>query len=177
MILVAGYCNNNSQAQQRGFSLLEMLIVILVVGLLYSFAGSMLTLSVTDPLNAEVDRLRERIQLAQDETVVRSQAFALGFYSNGYTFYTQDDTQQWQPLAKDDLLGKHNFNGDFTQTLILQGQAVALPSEQAVRPQIFLLPTGEMQGFEWRLREGAKRESNLKFDNNGRLQDVATVAN
>lgn len=177
MMLVAGYYNNKSDFQQSGFSLLEMLLVILVIGLLYSFAGSMLTLSITDPMNAEVDRLRERIQLAQDETLVRSQALALGFFSKGYQFYMQDDTQQWQPIDKDSLLGKHIFAGDFNQTLILQGQAVALPSESQVQPQVFLLPTGEMLGFEWRLRDGTKRESYLKFDNNGRQPDLNTVAN
>lgn len=177
MTLVAG-CYNNKHKRQGGFSLLEMLIVILVVGLLYSFAGSMLTLSVSDPMTAEVDRLRERVQLAQDETLVRSQPLALGFYEHGYGFFVQnEENQQWQPLKQDDLLGVHAIPDNFEQVLFLQGQAVRLPAEKALQPQVFILPTGEMMGFEWQLLDGKSRKSSVQFDTSGRLVDAANKEN
>lgn len=156
-------------ARQGGFSLLEMMIVILVIGLLYSFAGSMLSLSVSDPFTAEVDRLRERVQLAQKETVVRSQAFALGFVDDGYAFFTQNDQGQWDLLEHDELFGRYKITGDYEQVLYLQGQAVVLPPAKALHPQVFILPTGEMMPFEWHLRQDLQRETILKFDNIGRL--------
>lgn len=168
-MLVAG-CSNN-----RGFSLLEMLVVILVVGILYSLAGSMLTLTVTDPLNDEADRLRERILLAQDESIVRSQAIALGFNEHGYAFFVQDDDQQWSVIEKDALLGPRQLLGDYEQTVYLQGQAVMLPDEGETHQQVFILPTGEMLPFEWRLRSDAGREAMLKFDSQGRLVDLNGV--
>ena len=146
-MLVAGSLSN------KGFSLLEMLVVILVIGILYSLAGSMLTLTVSNPLNEEVDRLRERIRLAQDESVVRSQALALGFDESGYAFFAQgDNTQQWEVIEQDSLLGPHKLLGEYEQVVYLQGQAVILPDEGEIHHQVFILPTGEMLPFEWHLR-------------------------
>ena len=178
MMSVAGSYSNNSHFiayphnQQRGFSLLEMLIVILVVGLLYSFAGSMLSMSVSDPFVAEVDRLRERVQLAQKESVVRSRAYAVGFAEGGYAFFMQDDQEHWTLLEQDELFGRHSIAGDYEQVVYLQGQAVVLPTSKEIHPQVFILPTGEMMPFEWHLRQGLQRDTSIKFDNIGRLADA-----
>jgi general secretion pathway protein H len=175
MTSVAG-CWSIKLAAQRGFSLLEMMIVIMVIGILYSLAGSMLNLSVSDPLNDEVARLRERVRLAQDESMVRSQALALGFGESGYTFFTQNDQMQWEPIEKDELLKAYTWVGRYEQVLYLQGQAVSLPNNKDIRPQVFILTTGEMMPFEWHLRDKDARESVVKFDNVGRLVDTAAEA-
>lgn len=160
-------------SSSKGFSLLEMLVVILVIGILYSLAGSMLTLSISDPLNEEVDRLRDRISLAQDESLVRSQSLALGFDERGYAFFAQDNDQKWSAIEQDALLGHRQLLGDFEQTVYLQGQAVVLPAEGEAHPQVFILPTGEMLPFEWRLRSSSGQEGSLRFDAQGRLADRA----
>ena len=172
MMWVAGSWRNR-QRMQRGFSLLEMMIVIMVIGILYSLAGSMLNLSVSDPLNEEVARLRERVTMAQDESIVRSQALALGFGESGYAFFAQNDQLQWDPIDKDGLLKTYEWVGQYESVLYLQGQAVSLPKNKDIQPQVFILPTGEMMPFEWHLRNKDERESVLKFDNVGRLVDMA----
>lgn len=106
----------------RGFSLLEMLIVIMVIGILYSLAGSMLNLSVSDPLNEEVSRLQTRVLMAQDESIVRSQALALGFSDTGYAFFAQDEHMQWQPVQQDALLGNYAFRGGMSQPYTYKGR-------------------------------------------------------
>ena len=172
MTSVAG--NSNSKpGTLRGFSLLEMMIVIMVIGILYSLAGSMLNLSVSDPLNEEVARLRERVAMAQDESIVRSQALALGFGETGYAFFTQNGRLQWEPVEKDGLLKTYEWVGQYEPVLYLQGQAVSLPKNKDIQPQVFILPTGEMMPFEWHLRDKDERDSVLKFDNVGRLVDMA----
>lgn len=172
MMLVAGSCNSKPRIT-AGFSLLEMMLVILVVGILYSLAGSTLNLSVSDPLNEAVERLHERVKLAQDESIVRSQALALGFYADGYGFFAQNDQSQWEPVERDDLLGKHKLLDGFKQSVYLQGQAIVLSaSDSKLHPQVFILPTGEMMPFEWHLRVDGDREGVLMFDNVGRLVDT-----
>lgn len=173
MMWVAGNCRRQG-VHPQGFSLLEMMIVIMVVGILYALAGSMLTVSVSDPLNEEVNRLRERVLMAQDESIVRSQALALGFGETGYAFFAQDDQLQWQSLNNDGLLKAHAWGGGYEHVLYLQGQAVSLPDNDKIRPQIFILPTGEMMPFEWHLRDSSQRERVVKFDNVGREVDHAT---
>lgn len=169
MTLVAGSLIKPPQPL-RGFSLLELLLVIAVIGLLYTFAGSMLTLTVADPLQEELDRLRQRVELALDESMVRSRPLALGFSSQGYTFFIQDGQGKWEPIKQDSLFKSHQWRGAFQQTLYLQGQAVSLPSQAQARPQVFILPTGEMQPFEWVLQDSNGRSGAVKFDSSGRLQ-------
>jgi len=169
MMLAVGAWNGKP-VRQAGYSLLEMLIVITAVGILYTLVGSLLGLSVSDPLNEEVARLRERISVAQDESVVRSQALALGFSDKGYAFFTQNDQQQWEPIKDDDLLRQYELPEGYKQVLDLQGQAVIL---EELHPQVFILPTGEMTPFAWHLRSTPEREGVLKFDAQGRLQDAA----
>lgn len=166
----------HKHAFQQGFSLLEMMIVIMVIGILYALAGSMLNLSMSDPLNEEVTRLRERVLMAQDESIVRSQALALGFGDKGYAFFVQNDQLQWEPVDNDNLLKAYEWRGSYQQSLYLQGQEVSLPGNDKIRPQVFILPTGEMMPFEWHVRDNAQREAVVKFDNVGREVDLAAEA-
>lgn len=166
MTSVAG---NWSRKHAEGFSLLEMLIVILVIGILYSLAGSMLTLSVADPLNDAAERLRGRVLLALDESMVRSQPLALGFSTQGYAFFTQNAQGQWEQVKQDSLFGAHQLSRNLTQSVYLQGQAVVLPKQSSIKPQVFILPSGEMTAFAWRLRSSDAREVGFQFDSSGRL--------
>ncbi len=108
--------------------------------------------------------------------MVRSQALALGFGEKGYAFFTQNDQLQWEPVEQDGLLKAYAWVGNYEQVLYLQGQAVSLPNNKDIRPQVFILPTGEMMPFEWHLRDKDERESVVKFDNVGRLVDTAAEA-
>ena len=75
-------------------------------------------------------------------------------------------------MDNDDLFKRYELNPDLEQVLYLQGQAVKLPAPADIHPQVFILPTGEMLGFEWHLRQGLQRETILKYDNMGRLVDA-----
>ena len=152
-----------------GFSLMEMLVVLMVVGVLYAMAGSLLNLAVVDPLQEEVERLRGRISLAQDETLVRSQPLAIGMDARGYAFFVLNDQQQPEPLTGDGLFKPYTFPPDFKPSLKLQGVDVVLDK---LRPQIYLLPSGEMTGFEWRLRAENGHSRGISVDTRGQLADL-----
>lgn len=177
MILALGRKQRIRTARAAGFSLLEMLLVLMVIGLLYAGVGSLLSLSVSDPLKEEVERLRQHIRLAQDESVVRSQALALGFDDAGYAFFVLSDQPQkdqpWELLKTDKLFRFHTLPDRYEQVLYLQGQSVVLGKLHA---QVFILPSGEMTPFEWRLREKNGHAETVTFDNNGQLQEVGNAA-
>ena len=169
-----------SVKRHSGFSLVEMLIVLVVVGILYSSAGSMLNMMVSDPLSEERERLAEYISLAQDEAVVRSQALALGFGSKGYGFFQMNEQpktknakqEDFVPIEHESFFSAHDLPSGYAQTLYLQGQSVGVGQ---LHPQIFILPTGEMTPFEWRLTFNG-REEVVKFNAQGQRLDTQTVA-
>ena len=166
-----------SVKRHSGFSLVEMLIVLVVVGILYSSAGSMLNMMVSDPLSEERERLAEYISLAQDETVVRSQALALGFGSKGYGFFQMNEQPKakqndFVPIEHDGFFSAHDLPSGYTQSLYLEGQSVAVDK---LHPQVFILPTGEMTPFEWRLKFNG-REEVVKFNAQGQRLETQTAA-
>ena len=166
-----------SVKRHSGFSLVEMLIVLVVVGILYSSAGSMLNMMVSDPLSEERERLAEYISLAQDETVERSQALALGFGSKGYGFFQMNEKPKakqndFVPIEHDSFFSAHDLPSGYTQSLYLEGQSVAVDK---LHPQVFILPTGEMTPFEWRLKFNG-REEVVKFNAQGQRLETQTAA-
>lgn len=157
-----------------GFSLIEMLVVLMVVGVLYALAGSLLNLAVVDPLQEEVERLRARISLLQDEALVRSQPLAIGMDTRGYAFFALNDEQKPELLADDGLFKPHTFPRGYKHSLRLQGVDVVLDK---LHPQIFILPSGEMTGFEWRLRADNGRSLGISVDVRGQLADLPLEMN
>ena len=152
-----------------GFSLMEMLVVLMVVGVLYAMAGSLLSLAVVDPLQEEVERLRGRISLLQDEALVRSQPLAIGMDARGYAFFVLNDQQKPEPLTNDGLFKPYSFPQGYKHSLTLQGVDVVLDK---LHPQIFVFPGGEMTGFEWRLRAENGHSRGISVDVRGQLADL-----
>ncbi len=76
-----------------GFSLLELLVVVFIIGIL----ATMFTLSVgvlgsDSELEKETDRLQALISLAREEAVMNGRELGLHFYPDGYEFATfQED--------------------------------------------------------------------------------------
>jgi general secretion pathway protein H len=170
MILVVGRFSYKQRS--AGFSLVELLIVILVISILYSMAGSLLAPSFFDPLQQEVEQLHHSVKLAQDESAIRSQALALGFDEKGYQFFSLPDlnkTNDWQALDDDAMLGAYQYRGMFKPTLYLDGAAVSLPKSGKAKPQIFILPTGEMKPFKWELQKDKQRVMQLEYNAVGQL--------
>jgi type II secretion system protein H len=170
MILAAG--RSSIKQPSAGFSLIELLIVILVISILYSMAGSLLAPSFFDPLQQEVEQLHHKVKLAQDESAIRSQALALGFDEKGYQFFSLQDVSkanEWQVLDDDPVLGAYVYRGMFKPTVYIDGSAVSLPKSGKAKPQIFILPTGEMKPFKWQLQEDKPRVMQLEYNAVGQL--------
>lgn len=146
-----------------GFSLVEMLVVLVVVGILYALAGSTVGLLVSNGIEDEAERLANRVRLAQDESVVRSQVLALGFDAKGYAFFAQNDRGEWETLSEAGLLMPYALPKGYVQSLVLAGQTVVLDK---IHPQVYLFPTGEMTPFAWRV-EYAGNTMGLRVDAQG----------
>lgn len=93
---------------QSGFSLLELLVVVLIIGIL----STMFTLSVgltgsDRELEDETDRLVAVIDLARDEAIMQGREIGMRFFIDGYEFATfhEDfveyyDTDESQPVGQ-----------------------------------------------------------------------------
>jgi type II secretion system protein H len=108
----------------RGFTLLELLIVIFIIGITLSFAIINVTTSEQQEIEDEASRLMALIQLARENAILDAEDFAVAFTDKGYRFEKYDGTQ-WQPLD-DAVLRFRPFSDDLKVEYTLQGKQALL---------------------------------------------------
>lgn len=176
--------NARAPVRSRGFTLLELLAVIVIIGIILSFAVlSVNTGGRSQALEQEARRLSALIGLAAQEAVMQSREFGLLLTDHGYTFLAFQDNA-WQPLEDDPMLRPRELPPDMQLELLVDKLPTDLVTQDegddekdkkdkktGASPQVLILSSGEMTPFEIRLRTG--REPNryrLVGHVNGKLE-------
>lgn len=97
---------------QSGFTLLEMLVVLVIAGLLVSLASLQLSRNPRTDLNEEAQRLALLFESAGDEAQVRARPIAWQPLDGGFRFDIRTE-DGWRPL-RDDLLRARRWEGGVT---------------------------------------------------------------
>lgn len=148
-----------------GFTLLELLVVIVIIGILISFTT--LAIRGADPddlLKEEAQRFDQLMQLALEEAVLKGLEYGIAFTPGSYTFLVQLDNHQWQRLDDDRLLRTRELSHDIEIELTIDKTGVVLKnkpadaagdnaseeeddgdnSKEKLEPQVFLLSSSEI---------------------------------
>lgn len=132
-----------------GFTLLEVLVVMVLIGIISSFA--VLTVGRNPPqlLTEEGQRLAALITLQQQEALLTGEMRSIQFHTSGYAVYRFHSPQGWQPLEMDDYLVRRNLPADMELQLWVEQRRIALAvvKSNAHSPQVLLLNSGEMTPF------------------------------
>ena len=101
-----------ARSRAAGFTLLEMLVVLMIAGILVALASLTITRNPRTDLNEEAQRLALLFESAGDEAQVRARPVAWEPTDHGFQFdvHTADG---WRPL-RDDLLGPRRWEGGVT---------------------------------------------------------------
>ena len=126
---------------ERGFSLLELLVVVFIIGILATMFTLSFGLLGDDPeLEEEAERLQALILLARENALTNGREYGLRFYPNGYEFatYQEDfieyfdeedevqDQSQWVLRPPGDLLGPRFMPDDIVLELWLDDREIVL---------------------------------------------------
>jgi general secretion pathway protein H len=143
-----------------GFSLLEIMIVVVIIGILVSiFSLSVGSLS-DDGTSEHARRLEALIKLAVEEASMEGREIGLLFYQQGYEFSARvpsvdEDGLQvwvWTPLDDDALLKPRDLGEEFSIDVLIENKEIDLDyerkedddEENEYRPQIYLFSSGDI---------------------------------
>ena len=101
------------RASSRGFTLIEMLVVLMIAGLLIAVVALAPSRNKRTDLNEEAQRLATLLESADDEAQVRSASIAWQPVDGGYRFFQRAENGKWLPL-NDEVLGPHRWDADVT---------------------------------------------------------------
>ncbi|HEL4239604.1 MULTISPECIES: type II secretion system minor pseudopilin GspH [Stenotrophomonas] len=146
------------QRVQRGFTLLELMVVLVIIGICTAGIGLGLG-SLLDPgrqLRQEAERLAQRLQVARDEARIDGRPLRWQADANGYRFSRREGSG-WVTVEHDDLLRPQKW------------QATGI----AVQPANPIELSPEWIGIAWELGLSLNgRKLRLRDDGSGQLQVV-----
>ncbi len=102
-----------------GFTLLELLIVMLIMGVVLGAVGLSAAQTNKQVLQQDVQRLAALMQLARDEAIVKNRLIAVELDANRYRFFIKNDNG-WQVL-QDDVLRERIFKLSPIEFSLLNG--------------------------------------------------------
>ena len=142
------------KAGYRGFTLIEMLVVLLIIGL---FAGLVSTISRPDEgamVRVEAERLAQLLDLAADEARITGRPIGWTGEGSGYRFWRIQDDSSWSEVRDSDLLRARSL----PQGMLISGLRV-----ENMRPQdsmrLEFIPYGETLAFALEISLGSRRYS------------------
>lgn len=159
-ISATGRCNKRPLCiparRVAGFTLLEMLVVVLIIGIVTSFA----VLSIGgdrrgEELERETLQFTELLRLAAEQTVLRGEEWGVQIGAHDYRFLVYTETA-WVEQAEDPLFRVRTLAADTELQVELEGRDIVLgaagdageePKTDVLKPTLFILSSGEISQF------------------------------
>jgi general secretion pathway protein H len=118
---------------QRAFTLIEVMVVVVIVGIISAVVLLSTGLLENDrDMQEEARRISTLIELASDEALLQSRDFGVEFTQNGYRFVEFDPFQeQWYEIAGDEILRPRTLGDGLRFELFIEDRRVLLNAELA----------------------------------------------
>lgn len=155
---------------QHAFTLMEILVVIVIIGIIVATASLAVGVLGNDrELEEEAKRFATVLNQAREEGELQGADIGVFITQPAYAYLRYDGRhEQWRPIEDDDLFKTRELPEGVRVRLWLDKREVVLkskfePFDEDERdkhtPQVFALSSGEISPFELRLeREGTREQ-------------------
>lgn len=161
---------------QGGFTLLEILVVVLIIGIMVTFATiSISGKAIDDRIEEEAQRLYHILQLAQEEAETKGVEIGFRQTDQGYEFLGIGEGGAWQRIDET-LFRPRAITPPLRLELRVEGRVVAPvvespDKETPIEPQVLLLSSGESTAFTLDVKaDGVKPYFRIESDALGKLE-------
>jgi general secretion pathway protein H len=171
--------NTSRRAKSRsaGFTLLEIMIVVFIIGLItaaavITFAGD----TRDSELDKEAERLDALFDYVREQAELQTRDYGFRADSRTYSFVVFDVIQnQWRAATEDEALREREIPEGIEPAMVVEGRRIVLdqkkPSVPDFKPQIMIFANGDLTSFEYVLqREGGGERARLYSDEQTQIQ-------
>ena len=149
-----------------GFTLLEVLVVLVIIGIITAMAVvSTGVLGGDHQMDEEAQRLQAILAQAREESMLDGRDVGLRVDRQGYDFLRYNGrVAAWEPVADDTLLRERELPEGLNASLRLEAREIELeprtaPTEdEPAQPQVLVLASGDVVPFEILLRRDGTEE-------------------
>jgi general secretion pathway protein H len=176
----AGICRAGGRGA-AGFTLIEILIVVLIIGVIS--AGVLLSVTLTGrdhELEHESDRLLALFNYAREQAELQTREYGVMFQDDGYEFLAYDVRRGiWRGVFEDEALSARRLPDGLGIKLSVEARPVVLsrPADAKDKtPQVMIFSNGDLTTFAATLeRDSGVRSITVAQDEQGQVVEQPMV--
>jgi len=150
----------------RGFTLIEILVVLFIVSIMTGIAVVNLPrFTQTGDFDTEANRLKVVLEMLREEALVQANEYGLRPERKGYQFFIYNEMHQVWELLQERPFTSRTLPADIRLSVRVEGHELQFGEEDA--PPILILSSGEITPFELRIESDKDDDLQRTLESDG----------